>query len=587
MKKSLLLLFLSIAIVGISQEENSTEDNQSTFKQFLDNLSGSVEVNSQWYTNDKKLGEFSDPNFPLEDEPFRANSYIKLDYNFLKNFTVGIQAESFEPLPLLNYYTGYKGTDLAMYYANFKNDKLDITAGHFYEQFGSGLLLRAFEERQLGLNNALRGGKINYRPTDYLDFTALYGQPRIGFETSDSEIFGFDTNIDLANSLNIEGVSSFNFGFSYVGKNEDFIPQDASFDTTDFPEMVNSYSARVDVDFGKFYTSAEYSIKGKDVTYTPASVGVPQIIEGKYFDGNALLVTLGYSKKGIGITGTLRRTENMGSFAERAFSVPANNNFNMLNVNYVPALTKQQDYTLANIYLYQAQPFLYIQNFAGQAGEIGGQFDLFYKINKGTPLGGKYGTKVSANFSYWSLLDATFDQNNSTYDAEFLKFGSRLNRDFNIEVRKKMSKNWSGIFTYINTIIDKGVTLGGPLGVQGDIKSNILVGEATKKIGKGKSMRFELQHLWTKDDNKNWAGATLEYSASKSLSFYVNDSYNYGNDVKEDQVHFYNIGGSYTKGASRVALNYGRQRGGLICVGGVCRFVPENTGLTINLSTSF
>lgn len=585
MKKSLIALFLTFSIIGYSQE-NETEDN-STLDQFLNNLSGSLESNAQWYTNDKKFGEFNDPNFPLDDEHFRANTYLKLDYNFLKNFTVGIQAESYEPLPLLNYYTEYKGTNIATYYANYRDEKLDITAGHFYDQFGSGLLLRAFEERQLGLNNALRGGRINYRPTDFLDFTALYGQPRIGFKTSDSQIFGFDSNFDLTNAFNSESGNSVSLGFSYVGKQQDYIPADASVDTSNFPEMVNSYSARIDADFGKFYASAEYNIKGEDAIYSSAAIGLPQIIDDKFFDGNALLFTLGYTKKGLGVTGTFRRMENMGFFADREFSNPAGNNFNMLSVNYVPSLTKQQDYSLTNIYIYQPQPSLQIQNFAGQAGEIGGQFDLFYKIKKGTTLGGKYGTKISANFSYWSLLDATFDQTNATYDAEFLKFGSRLNRDFNMEIRKKMSKNWSGILTYQNTIIDKGVTLGGPLGVQGDIKANIVAAEATHRLGNGKSLRFEAQHLWTDQDLKNWAGATLEFVASKSLAFYVNDAYNYGNDIKDDRIHYYNVGGSYTKGASRIALNYGRQRGGLLCVGGVCRFVPENTGLTINLSTSF
>ena len=589
MKKIIFFLFSTISIIGYSQETETKNDNnnESTLDQFLNNLSGSFESNAQWYTNDKELGEFSDPNFPLEDKPLRANSYLRLDYNFLKNFSIGVQFESYEPLPLLNYYTEYKGTNVATYYANYKNDKLDVTAGHFYEQFGSGLLLRSFEERQLGLNNALRGGRIKYSPTEFLDFTALYGQPRIGFKTSDSEIFGFDTNIDLSNALKIDNLNTFNLGLSYVGKSEEFTPPNDTFNTTDFPEMINSYSARVDLDFGKFYTSAEYSIKGKDIAYTSAAIGLPKIIEGKYFDGNALLFTLGYTKKGLGITGTIRRMENMASFSEREYSLTGNNNFNMLSTNYIPALTKQQDYSLANIYIYQAQPSLQIQNFAGQAGEIGGQFDFFYKFNKDTPLGGKYGTKLSANFSYWSLLDATFDQDNSTYDAKFLKSGKRLNRDFNFEVRKKLSKNWSGIFTYINTIIDKGVTLGGPLGVQGNIKSNIAVAEATHKLGNGKSFRIEAQHLWTKEDNKNWAGATFEYNLSNAISIYANDSYNYGNDVKDDQIHFYNVGGSYTKGASRVALNYGRQRGGLLCVGGVCRFVPENTGLTVNLTTNF
>ena len=68
---------------------------------------------------------------------------------------------------------------------------------------------------------------------------------------------------------------------------------------------------------------------------------------------------------------------------------------------------------------------------------------------------------------------------------------------------------------------------------------------------------------------------------------YVTDIYNYGNDEEDMQIHYYNVGGSFTKGATRIALNYGRQRGGLVCVGGVCRFVPENTGLTLNLNTTF
>lgn len=583
MKKTILPLFLVLSFVSFSQE---TEE-QSTIKHFLNNLNGSIESNAQWYTNDKELGEFTDPLFPSKDEHVRANTYLSLDYGFLKNFTVGIQLESYEPLPLLNYYTGYNETNIATYYANYKNEKLDITAGYFYEQFGSGLLLRSYEERQLGLNNALRGGRIKYNPTDFIDFTALYGQQRIGFEISKGDIFGFDTNINLSKALNIENVSSFNFGLSYVGKNEKFTPADASFNTDGFPELINSYSARMDVDFGKIYTTIEYSIKGEDVAYTPPSSGVPTIIEGNYFEGNSLLFTVGYTKKGIGVSGTLRRLENMESFSEREFGVIGANEFRMLSVNYIPAMTKQQDYSLTNIYIYQAQPSLQLQNFAGQAGEIGTQFDLFYKFKKGTVIGGKYGTKLAANFSYSALLDATFDQDNASYNAEFLRFGNRLNRDFNIEIRKKFSKDWSGIFTYVNTMIDKGVALGGPLGVQGDIKANIGVAEATRKLGKGKSIRLEAQHLWTDQDNKNWAGATLEYNASNKLSFYINDSYNYGNDIKNNQTHYYNFGGSYSKGATRIALNYGRQRGGLLCVGGVCRYVPENTGLTLNLNTAF
>ena len=36
-----------------------------------------------------------------------------------------------------------------------------------------------------------------------------------------------------------------------------------------------------------------------------------------------------------------------------------------------------------------------------------------------------------------------------------------------------------------------------------------------------------------------------------------------------------------------ISINYGRQRGGLLCVGGICRQVSPNTGLTLNITTSF
>ena len=96
-------------------------------------------------------------------------------------------------------------------------------------------------------------------------------------------------------------------------------------------------------------------------------------------------------------------------------------------------------------------------------------------------------------------------------------------------------------------------------------------------------MRFDIQHLGANADRGNWAASTLEYSFSPYLSVYATDLYNY----EKTDIHYFSAGGSYTKGRTRVALNYGRQRGGLICVGGVCRFVPPNSGLSMNISTNF
>ena len=577
-----------VAIIIASVNLVAQEDQKNFTQDVLSHLSGSLESNLQWYNNDPEFLEVD-----YEDEYLRSNSYLRLDYEFLNNFTAGLQLESYEPMALLNYYKGYEGTDLATYYVNYKNESLDITAGYFYEQFGSGLLLRTYEERQLGWNNALRGGRVIYTPNSYLSATVLYGQMRNAFEISDTNLYGVNTNFDITNAFKIESLSNLSLGLSYVGKQEDFSKNPDFINSPNTPNLISSYAINLDADFGKFYTSMEYTIKGEDVAYQDLG-GFLKSVSDQFYKGNALLVDLGYTKKGIGINTTFRRIENMSFFAESDFSNPKQNQFNMLSVNYIPALTKQQDFALGNIYVYQPQARLSISEIAGQAGEIGSQIDAFYTIKKGTALGGKYGTKLTANFSYWALLDAKFNDQEQTYDAEFLKFGKKLFKDFNIEIRKKWSKTWNSIFTFQNGTTNKGVFTGEPVALANEVDFTIAVAEATYKFGKGKSIRLEAQHLWSESflvasniANGNWAGGTIEVNLNRNLSLYVNDIYNYDNYVEDYQIHYYNFGGSYSKGATRIALNYGRQRGGLLCVGGVCRFVPENTGLSLNLTTAF
>ena len=121
----------------------------------------------------------------------------------------------------------------------------------------------------------------------------------------------------------------------------------------------------------------------------------------------------------------------------------------------------------------------------------------------------------------------------------------------------------------------------------GEVTANIVAAEATYKFNATKSIRVVGEHLWADQDKKNWAGGTVEMNLNSKLSFFVYDLYNYGNDTDFLRNHYYNVGGAFRKKATRIALNYGRQRGGLVCVGGVCRFVPESSGLALSLNTSF
>ena len=522
-----------------------------------------IESNSQYYIDDKVTGDFT------EDDNFRSNNYIKLDYG-IKDFSFGIQLEGYAPQSLLNYSPKYDAPiNIGTYFASYSRDKWSVTLGYFYEQFGSGLLLRSWEDRQLGINNAIRGAKVTFSPNDKISITSLYGNQRVGFEVSDGQLIGLDGNFDISSFLSNDN-TSLQIGISYLGRYET-----TTSNNPDFDPLTHALSGRIQFSKGNFYADIESVLKNKD-----ALVEDGLVYDDKLFYGNAFLLNMGYSKKGFGLTGTLRRMENMNFYSDRD---AAGNTFNEQIINYLPSLTKQHDYGLTNIYVYQAQPGLSFINPFLKAGEIGGQVDLYYKFKKDSFLGGKYGTKLAFNVSSWYGLGAEFNTDYQRVEIGILDIGERYFTDHNIEIRKKLSKKVSGILMYSNIFYNKKYIEE----KSGDVRANILVAETTYKFTSKKSIRIEAQHLWTKDDKQNWAAGTTEFNINSHLSFYATDMYNYGNDDTNHQDHYYSFGGSYSKNRSRYALSYGRQRGGLLCVGGVCREVPAATGFTFNLTTSF
>jgi hypothetical protein len=139
------------------------------------------------------------------------------------------------------------------------------------------------------------------------------------------------------------------------------------------------------------------------------------------------------------------------------------------------------------------------------------------------------------------------------------------------------------VFTYINQYYNKKLIEE----TDGLVRTNILGAEATYKFNDSKSIRILGEHMWADYDKKNWAASTVEFNLNSKLSFFTADMYNYGNDDPEARNHYYNVGGAFRQKSTRIALSYGRQRGGLVCVGGVCRFVPESSGVSLSLNTTF
>lgn len=524
-------------------------------------VSGSFESNSQILQDDSGL------NFNAPSDNFRSNNYFQLDFQNGK-ILYGVQFESYLPSALLGYSDVFSdNSEIAQYYLKYQNEKNEITIGSFYEQFGNGLIFRAWEDRQLGINNSIMGVNYKYYPSDNLEFSIIHGKQRVGFDYSNSVISGLNSDYNLNKLLNSEKLD-ISIGLGFVNRYQNL---DAGFNE---PKNVNVLGGRFNIYYDKFYLNVEAAKKNSDVLANENS-----ILSQRKYDGTAIQLDLGYSRKGLGINTSLRRLENFNFYSDK---LSEGNIYNQQTISFTPALTKQQDYLLTNIYVYNAQPRLVVNNLEKRAGEIGVQNDIFYTFDKESLLG-KFKTKLALNFSYWGSLDTTFSEDES-YDANFSETGERYYRDFNLEIKNRWNRKTSSTITLLDLSIDKGVSQGGPVGVQGFINAKVGVVEINRIDQKNRNNRFVVQHLWTKEDRKDWLGFVYELGISNNINLFVSDIWNYGND---NDIHYYNFGGSFSKGATRVGFNYGRQRGGLICIGGVCRFVPESNGFNLNLSHSF
>ena len=284
------------------------------------------------------------------------------------------------------------------------------------------------------------------------------------------------------------------------------------------------------------------------------------------------MVGANYSQKGFGINASAKYVDNMDFRSDRT----ANGTVSLLN--FLPPITRQHTYLLMAFYPYATQ----------NRGEIGAQGEVFYKFQKGTALGGKYGTEIAVNFSKVHGLDTVTTTAYEGYKAEPGKFGKELYfQDFNVELTKKFSKHFKSVLTYANIKYNIDIVQG--LVGMGSVNCHIAVADLTYSINDKYSLRTELQNMTVEKnlDRGSWAAALLEFSVAPKWFFSVIDQYNYGNPYHKARVHYLMGQVTYVKDANRIALSYGRQREGILCVGGVCRNVPAANGFTLSVSSSF
>ena len=550
--KKIISLFVSIHFYffSFSQESN------------IGVITGDFNLNLQSYQEDSKIGA------EAQDEIVLNNAYLNLNYT-RSNFASGIRYESYLNA-LADFDPEFKGNGIMYRYATYSIDNLEITAGNYYEQLGSGLIFRSYEEKGLGIDNAMDGVRLKYVPIDGLYLKTFIGKSRTHFTYSDGIFRGADAELNINQILNSELKTKIIFGGSFVSRyqqRDNLIFQ--------IPQNVSAYASRINLMHGKWSYFGEYAYKIND----PANVLSQS--QMNYANGTAFTQNITFSKRGFGISAEMHRTDNMTFKSDRDRDGKA------YIINYIPTLSKPHTYSLLALYPCATQA----------DGELGIQFDIFYKFKKGSRLGGKYGTKIAINYSQINALEGgpSFLNDSRTHTPTFINFDEVLHyQDFNISVAKKINRKLNTNFIFANQTYNKDVLEGKPIGDYGILNSTILVSDISYKIKDGHTIRLELQSLMSSqiEDGKqpkegDWSMSLLEYTISPHWFLSIQDMYNYGNEDINKQLHYVNINAGFIKGANRFEIGYGKKREGIFCVGGVCKTVPSSNGFSLSVSSSF
>jgi len=543
-------------------------------------ISGDFALNGMFYQPDSLIGA------EKVDSKVRANSWLNLQYTN-SGFTVGARYE-FYSFPLIDFEKiGYKGQGITNYFVDYKNDFIQVTAGTFYEQFGQGFTLRSYEDRLLGIDNSLLGMRVKATPYKGIYLKGVWGIERKNFDFNYAErndyIRGLDAEIALADMIPAianSGVTA-TIGGSFVSKfekslndiyfsvfpNGDTIPVTVNADK--IPQNVATWAGRINLGYKGFRFEAEYANKANDPNNSNNYI---------YKNGEALFMSATYSMKGLGVAASFIRSDNMDFRSQRGISTNS-----LLSINYIPAINRQYSYQLLSDYAYACLP----------NGQIGFQAQVNYLVPKKTKIGGKYGTDITLSYCRFHDIDRVIDaaaeangtmQGTEGYTSSFFKFGEELlYQDAGIEISRKFDKRWKLVLAY--NYINYNLEL-----LQGHgelVKAHHAGFDLTCKLNKKHALRLESQFLFTKQDNGNYVFALLEYSISPRWFFSIGDQWNYGNPNPDMRLHYYNVAASFVYGTTRVSLNFGKVKEGMLCIGGVCRAVPASYGLGLNITTTF
>lgn len=505
-------------------------------------LSGDLMMNMNFFNRDTAIGA---NNNPLYDNLLSGGEgWLGLRYSN-NGFTGIVRFDGFQNSNLLNPTSAFSGSGIGMFSLEKEWNKLTLKAGHIYDQIGSGIIFRGYEDRGLLIDQAVFGFQAKYRFKDNLVGNVFTGQIKNLFERYNPIIKGASIQADYGlgdKAYLTTGIGAVNRTMDQ-GSMDGVVAVVNSLDSQDrFIPKYNSYAATLynTLNVGDFTWYAEGALKSEEAIST-----IDGLISAP---GSVLYSNMGYAKSKWGLNASVKRTEN--------FVMRTSPNEVLIRglYNWQPIIAQIRTQRVIARYTPQSQ------DVSEQSFNVSG----IYTPNK----------KISSNLSY-------------TY-ADDLE-GEKLYREIYGELEIRPNKKWiihlgAQYMEYNQELYQ--IKSGAPL-----VVAMTPFAEFVYKIDKKRSIRTELQWMNTEQDYGAWAFALVEFNIAPKWSLALTDMYNYApsgvNGDGLDPQHYPNVFVAHTKGPHRFTAQYVKQVEGINCTGGVCRYEPAFSGFKFGISSTF
>jgi Family of unknown function (DUF6029) len=536
-------LFLGCAMIAYSQN--------------VSRISGSLQSNGNFFITDAKIGATGTPQYDYQK--FGAENWLNLNYSNW-GFDMGMRFDMFNNSNLLNPNGSYTDEGIGRWFVRKSIDKLDLAAGYLYDQIGSGIIFRAYEERTLLIDNALYGVKVGYNFNENWRVKAFTGRIKQQFERHGAVVRG----AVLEGFIKPDSLKSFSIapGFGAVGRTYSDADVDKIVKTIALYKPQDSTGAQYNtyaftlfntLTFGPLTWYAEAAYKTPDVIFDPfARTAEGNLGKLSNRKGHTLYTSLAYARKGLAITLEGKRTKD--------FSYRVNPDFQLGiqgAINYLPPMARQNTYRLTARFSPATQ----------ELGENALQLDMKYKVNKKLSLG-------------LNVSEIQFPN------------GERLYREITPEFTWRQKRKWqlSGGLQ----VLDYNIKV--YQGKDAFVDALTPFSEFLYKFSPRKSIRVETQYLNTKDEFGSWVNALAELGWAPHWLIYVSDMYkiphknpeDFSPDkTKFDGLHYPSVGIVYSHKANRFSMAYVKQVEGINCAGGICRYEPTFHGVRLNVNSAF